>query len=160
MHPRSSLSLGQRERLVEWFEAGYGSRAAATRMGVGRDVVRKLERRWKLHGRLCLVSYSRKRSYSFETKKAVVERYLAGETAMEIAAACDLSSDQIVLAWVRVWREGGEDALHPKPKGRPKGPHAARVASEEDRLRKQVQRLEAENAYLKKLRDLRGQGYS
>lgn len=48
--------------------------------------------------------------------------------------------------------------MKPKPKGRPKGSAAPRLLSEEEKLRRQVERLEAENAYLKKLRDLRNQG--
>lgn len=149
MDPRSSLTQAQREYLVSLFESGFGSRAASASLGVSRDPVRKLERRWKLHGRLCLVSQTPKHSYSFEIKKAVIDRYLAGDTAMEIAAAFDLSSDQTVHAWVRAWRTGGDEALRPKLKGRPKSSGAAVVLSEEDKLRKQIQRLETENAYLK-----------
>ena len=46
----------------------------------------------------------------------------------------------------------------PKPKGRPKGSTALKRLTEEEKLRRQIARLEAENAYLKKLRDLRNQG--
>lgn len=158
MHGRSSLTEHQREQLVLLFETGIGSQAAATRLRVTPDAARGLARRWKLHGRLCLVEYPSKRTYPFEIKKEVVDRFLAGETVMELAATFHLSSDQIVKRWVRDWRAGGDEALMPRPKGRPKGSAKPVPVSEEDRLRREVKRLEAENAYLKKLRDLREQG--
>ena len=97
-------------------------------------------------------------SYSFDVKKEVVERFLAGETRMELAREFALSSPGIVKRWVHLWRQGGDEALMPKPKGRPKGSSKSQPLSEEDRLRRRVEQLEAENAYLKKLRDLRNQG--
>jgi len=91
-----------------------------------------------------------KQQYSFEIKKEVVERHLAGETRMDLARVFALSSDQLVKDWTRKWRKGGDDALKPKSKGRPKGSAASKVLTEEDKLRRQIERLEAENAYLKK----------
>lgn len=155
MRARSSLTEHQREQLVTFFEVGIRSRAAARRLGVGRDPVRRLERRWFLHGRLCLVESPTKRAFPFEVKKEVVTRHLAGETKMELASEFSLSSDQLVLKWTRDWRAGGDAALMPKPKGRPKGAVKPASVSVEDQLRREVKRLEAENAYLKKLRDLR-----
>lgn len=96
----------------------------------------------------------------FETKKLIVDRFLAGETAMDLAAEFGLSSGSLVNAWVRTWRQGGDEALKPKPKGRPKGSTSAGPLSEEDKLRRENDRLRAENAFLKKLRDLREQGHA
>ena len=158
MRARSSLSEHQREQLVDLFEQGMGCRAAASVLGVSRDAVRCLYRRFVLHGRLCLVEKPTKQQHSFEIKKMVVERHLAGETKMDLAREFDLSSGQLVNDWSRTWRKGGDDALKPKPKGRPKGSSAPKRLTEEEKLRRQIERLEAENAYLKKLRDLRNQG--
>ena len=158
LRARSSLSEYQREQLVELFEQGMGYRAAANALGVSGCAVRKLYRRFKLHGRLCLVEKPIKQQYSFEIKKEVVQRHLAGETAMDLAREFNLSSDQLVKDWVSKWRKGDDEALKPKPKGRPKGSTAPKPLSEEEKLRSQIARLEAENAYLKKLRDLRNQG--
>lgn len=98
-----------------------------------------------------------KQTYSFEIKKEVVSRNLAGESRMDLAWEFGLSSDFLVKDWVRAWRAGGDDALRPKPKGRPKGSSSSKPLTEEDRLRREVEKLRAENAYLKKLRDLRNQ---
>lgn len=158
MRARSSLGEHQREQLVELFEQGMGYRAAANALGVSKDAARMLYRRFTLHGRLCLVEKPTKQQYSFDIKKEVVQRHLAGETAMDLASEFGLSSDQLVKGWSRKWRKGGDEALKPKPKGRPKGSVAPKPLTEEEKLRRQIARLEAENAYLKKLRDLRNQG--
>ena len=160
MRARSSLSEYQREQLVECFEQGMGYEAAANALGVSKYAVRTLYRRFQLHGRLCLVEKPTKQQYSFDIKKEVVQRHLAGETAMDLAREFGLSSDQLVKGWSWKWRKGGDEALKPKPKGRPKGSAAPKRLSEEEKLRRQIARLEAENAYLKKLRDLRNQGHA
>lgn len=133
-----------------------GYTAAANALGVSKYAARMLCRRFKLHGRLCLVEKPTKQQYSFEIKKEVVQRHLAGETKMDLAREFGLSSDQLVTSWSWEWR--GDEALKPKPKGRPKGSAAPKPLTEEEKLRRRIARLEAENAYLKKLRDLRNQG--
>ena len=84
MRARSSLSEVQREAAVAWFEKGVGYRAAATLLDVPWVPVRALYRRWRIHGQGVLVSKPAK-SYSFEFKLALVERFLAGETGPDLA---------------------------------------------------------------------------
>lgn len=92
--------------------------------------------------------------YSFEIKKEVVDRFIADESKMDLAREFALSSDQLVASWVRAWRAGGDEALRPKPKGRPRGSTKPKPVTEEDKLRRRVEQLEAENAYLKKIAGL------
>ena len=158
LRARSSLNEHQREQLVELFEQGMGYQAAANALGVSKYAARKFCRRFKQHGRLCIVEKPTKQQYSFDIKKEVIQRHLAGETAMDLAREFGLSSEQLVGGWSLRWRKGGDEALKPKPKGRPKGSVVSKPLSEEAKLRRQIARLEAENAYLKKLRDLRNQG--
>ena len=75
---------------------------------------------------------------------------------LRVNLACH--QQQLVRGWSWKWRKDGDDALKPKPKGRPKGSVTPKPLSEEDKLRRENERLRAENAYLKKLRDLRNQG--
>lgn len=159
MRTRSTLTEGQRERLVELFEAGMGAAVAASELNVRYYATEKLYARWRLHGRLCLMEKPTKTQYSFETKKEVVDRYLAGETGMDLAAEFHISSKGLVQTWARTWRQGGDEALMPKPKGRPKDAAETEPLSEEEKLRRENKRLLAEVAYLKKLRDLRAQGH-
>ncbi|WP_235508399.1 helix-turn-helix domain-containing protein [Agromyces sp. Soil535] len=100
-------------------------------------------------------------SYSFEFKLAIVQRFIAGETALDLAREYDLSSPRLIQTWARAYRRDGEDALRPKPKGRARNGGervGRRELSELEKLRSENARLEAENAYLKKLRALRAQG--
>ncbi|CAB0666117.1 transposase [Corynebacterium diphtheriae] len=71
MHPRSKLSQAQREQAVELFEQGYGATAVANRLGVKQRQIQRLEGRFRLHGRLCLVSKP--------TKKTVLLRHQDGD---------------------------------------------------------------------------------
>lgn len=157
MYPGSSLSEPQRESAVSLFEAGYGTKAVATRLGVSRTAVGRLHDRWTLRGAGALMTTPGKRSFTFEFKLEVVRRFVAGEaTALELAREHDLSSPKLVETWARLYRSEGEDALRPKPKGRPAAADSSGL-SELEQLRRENLRLSAENAYLKKLRALRTQ---
>jgi transposase-like protein len=147
-----SLTAEQRAAAVVLFAAGHGRYAVATQLGVARDAVRRLHDRWRIHGDDVLVTTPAKRSYAFELKREVVQRFLAGETKVALAQAYDLSSPQLVGAWVRAWRRDGEDGLRPSPKGRPRANPAAET--ELECLRRENERLRAEVAYLGKLRAL------
>ena len=141
------------------FEKGLGYRAVARSLDAPGVPVRALYGRWRIHGQGVLVSKPAK-SYSFEFKLALVERFLAGETGPDLAVEAGLSSRQLLQKWVRAYRLEGEDALRPKPKGRPRKPDSPPTAElpELERLRRENERLRAEVAYLGKLRALREQG--
>lgn len=147
MRAQSSLTIDQRKQLVDLFEQGWGYIAAARRLNVSKYAVRTLQRRFTLHGKLCLVEKPTKQQYSFEVKKEVVDRFNAGESKMDLARDFGLSSEQLVSSWIRAWRTGGDEALRPKPKGRPKGRSPVKALTEEDKLRRENE----------KLRDLRNQ---
>jgi len=152
----SSLSDEQREAAVVLFESGYGWRAVARRLGVGPKAVERLHNLWRVRGRGALVTKSTRQVYSFEVKCAIVQRFLAGETSIALAQAYALSTPKLVEAWVRTYRDDGEDGLRPKPKGRPTQEPAPPVGeeSELERLRRENERLRAEVAYLGKLKAL------
>ena len=57
--------------------------------------------------------------------------------------------------WCALYREGGAEALRPKPRGRPRGSGPReRGRTREQELEERCRRLETEVAYLKKLRAL------
>ena len=58
--------------------------------------------------------------------------------------------------WVKAYREGGPEALAPRPKGRPRkaGGGSPKHADRAQELEEENRRLRAEVAYLKKLRAL------
>ena len=80
--------------------------------------------------------------------RAVVDGGMAKPEAMErfgIASATPLKQ------WCRLYRGGGAEALRPRPRGRPRGSGAkAAPTTREQELEREVRRLEAQVAYLKK----------
>jgi transposase-like protein len=152
------LSEAQREAAVALFEKGVGYRSAAKLLGGSLAPVKALHLRWRIHGQGALVAKPTK-SYSFEFKLALVERFLAGEPAPELAVEAGLSSRELLQKWVRAYRRDGADALRPKTRGRPRKPAAPPPPeiSELDRLRGENERLRAQVAYLGKLRALKEQ---
>jgi transposase-like protein len=153
------LSEAQREAAVALFEKGVGYRSTAKLVDGCLAPVKALHLRWRIHGQGALVAKPTK-SYSFEFKLALVERFLAGEPGPELAVEAGLSSRELLQKWVRAYRRDGADALRPKPNGRPgkaSAPPPAEI-SELERLRRENERLRAQVAYLGKLRALREQG--
>lgn len=164
MRSDSSLSVEQRVAAVAAFVAGYGSRAAARRLGLPVRPVNLLYDRWVRHGKMVLVARDTKVVYSWEFKRSIVARFLAGESARQLAAEFNFSSVDIVYSWVRVWRLAGDEGLRPKRRGRKPKTLIASLDQEgsarvvDAALIEENTRLKAEVAYLKKLRDLRDQG--
>ena len=150
-----------RERAAEMFERGLGYRFVARGLGVPAEAVRDWQKTYRATGRDGLLKMGKKHArYDFETKvaaaRAVVDDGMAKPEAMErfgIASATPLKQ------WCRLYRGGGAEALRPKPKGRPKGSGSKTPASRsrERELEDRVRKLEAENAYLKKLGALRAE---
>ena len=116
-----------RELAAELFERGLGYRSAARELGIPAKAVRKWEQTYRATGRDCLLNMGKTQArYGFETK---------------VSAASAVVDD-------RLYREGGAEALRPKPKGRPR--KEAAPMTREQELEREVRRLEAEVAYLKK----------
>ena len=160
MRQDSSLTAEQRLAAVVLFDAGVGHVAVSSRLGVNVEAARWLEARFKIWGRAALESKPTKQAYSFEFKLALVRQFLGGEgTKPGLARIHQLSSPKLLGKWVQIYREQGEEGLRPKDRGRPKSaPRTpAGEVSELEKLRRENQRLQAENAYLKKVRALRHQ---
>ena len=95
-------------------------------------------------------------SYTYEQKVAAASAVVdGGATKAEAMAEFGIMSPAPLERWCRLYREGGAEALEPKPKGRPKGSRAEpRERTREQELEERCRRLETEIAYLKKLRAL------
>lgn len=161
MRGDSSLTVEQRASAIGLFGDGWARKAVATRLEVSVWAVGELYDRWRLRGSAALVSKPTKRSFSFEFKLDVVTRFLAGETKLDLAREFDLSSPKLIEVWTRIYRNEGEDGLRPKRRGRPPVPDDQAGSggdSELAALRRENERLRAENAYLGKLRALRMSG--
>lgn len=103
---------------------------------------------------------SRQAKYTWEQKCAAARAVVDGGLMMrEAMAAFGIASLSPLEKWCKLYREGGEEALKPKPKGRPRGSAAKPKppTTREEELEIRVRKLEAENAYLKKLEALRAE---
>ncbi len=157
MSKASPLTLEQRWAAIEYFVRGYGPHVTASWLGVRVWTVKALFERWQVRGTLAVMSAPSSKSYSLELKHEVVHRFLAGETAPDLAAEYEISSPQQVRDWVLKYRKHGAAGLRPQSRGRPPKTSDEAPTSELEQLREQNLALQAEVAYLKKLRALRAQ---
>ena len=99
------------------------------------------------------------RHWTPEDKICVVQRILGGESYHEVAHSLGMSTKTQVMIWHRKYLELGWDGLKLDGRGRkrkmgskPIKPSKSKSQAEEIvELRKRLEYLEAENAYLKKL---------
>ena len=145
-----------REQAVEMFERGFGYRLTAGRLGVSAETVREWQKMYRVIGRGGLLAMGVKRArYDYETKVAAARAVVdGGMSKPEAMVRFDIASATPLKKWCRLYREGGAQALKPKPKGRPKG---AVPPTREEELEERVRKLEAQVAYLKKSIALKAQ---
>ena len=141
-----------RELACGLFDRGLGYKSAAGRLGVPARAVRQWWLTYRAVGRGALLDMGVHRTYDYETKvaaaSAVVDGGMGKPEAME---RFGIASESPLRSWCRLYREGGAEALRPKPKGRPRGSGAgAAPPTREQELERRIRKLEAENAYLKK----------
>ena len=142
-----------REQAVEMFERGFSYRLTARRLGVSAETVRGWQKTYRVIGKDGLLAMGVKHArYDYETKvaaaRAVVE---GGMSKPEAMMRFGIASATSLKQWCRLYREGGAQALMPKPKGRPKGSGMGAVPpTREEELAERVRKLEAQVAYLKK----------
>ena len=148
-----------REQAVVMFERGFGYRLTARRLGVSAETVREWQKMYRVIGRGGLVAMGAKRaSYDYETKVAAARAVVdGGMSKPEAMVRFGIASATPLKQWCRLYREGGAQALKPKPKGRPKGSVRAVAPTREEELEERVRKLEAQVAYLKKSIALKAQ---
>ena len=89
------------------------------------------------------------KSYSPELKLAAVRMHVEeGQTLTATLEHFGIRNRNQLKNWCALYREGGSEALAPRPKGRRKKPEV--TAPVDETLDERCRRLEVENAYLKK----------
>ena len=160
-----SINLGLRhnrmlrEQAVKMFESGFGYGLTARKLGMSAATVREWQKMYHVIGRNGLLAMGVKQArYDYETKvaaaKAVVD---GGMSKPEAMARFGIASTTPLKQWCRLYRQGGAQALKPKPRGRPKGSVRAVPPTREEELEERVRKLEAQVAYLKKSIALKAQ---
>ena len=154
---RVKHGIEARRAAIGLFERGHGFESAAKALSVPRDTVRQwLYVYWSFGSEVLLSMDGKQARYTYEQKvaaaSAVVDGGMSKRDAMEAFGVMSLAP---LKRWCALYREGGAEALRPKPKGRPKGSKAKpRERTREQELEERCRRLETEVAYLKKLRAL------
>ena len=148
-----------REQAVEMFERGFSYRLTARRLGVSAETVRGWQKTYRVIGKDGLLAMGVKHArYDYETKVAAARAVVdGGMSKPEAMTRFGIASATSLKQWCRLYREGGAQALKPKPKGRPKGSVRAAPPTREEELEERVRKLEAQVAYLKKSIALKAQ---
>ena len=160
-----SINLGMRhnrllrEQAAQMFKKGHGYRLTARKLGVSAATVREWQKTYRVIGRSGFLAMGIKQArYDYETKvaaaKAVVD---GGMSKPEAMMRFGIASATPLKQWCRLYRQGGAQALKPKPKGRPKGSVRAVPPTREEELEERVRKLEAQVVYLKKSIALKAQ---
>lgn len=161
-----SINLGLRhdrllrEQAAQMFERGFGYGLTARKLGVSAETVREWQKMYRVIGRDGLLTMGVKRTkYDYETKVAAAAAVVdGGMSKPEAMVHFGIASATPLKQWCRLYRQGGAQALKPKPKGRPKGLGVGAVPpTREEELAERVRKLEAQVAYLKKSIALKAQ---
>ena len=153
MTRRTIYDAVTRSRAAGLYDEGYGVRSIADLIHVPYAAVRQWIDTYRSVGIEGLMVMGRKYTkYSFETKLAAARAVVdEGMTKADAMAKFGIASMTPLKNWMKAYREGGPEALRPKPKGRPKGSASPpKELTREQELERRIQKLEAENAYLKK----------
>lgn len=118
---------GVRSAAADMFEKGFGYTSAAHKLGVPLDAVRQWQETFRSVGREALLDMGRNRTYDWETKVAAASAAVDfGKPRSEVMRKFGIASRSPLDSWCRKYREGGAEALRPRPKGRPRGPKPPR----------------------------------
>lgn len=151
---RVKHDIEARKAAIGLFERGHGFKSAAKALSVPRDTVRQWLYVYRSFGSEVLLSMDGKQTrYTYEQKvaaaSAVVDGGMGKQDAMKAFGVMSLAP---LKRWCALYREGGAEALRPKPRGRPRGSGPKpRGRTREQELEERCRRLETEVAYLKKI---------
>ena len=146
-----------RKEAAELIARGHGKRALSSEPAIPIGIAEEWVHAYGAVGEEVFLDMgSTRRRYDYGTKLAAAQDYVDnGLTRREVLSKYGVANQTQLKRWARAYREGGPEALRPKPRGRPRagdGPPGA--AAREQELEAENRRLRAEVAYLKKLRAL------
>ena len=133
----------ERDEATKLFAQGWGARAVASRLGLHRRVVQRWEYAWRALGEEAQLPVYKQYS---QDEKVRAARMVADEGAPKprVMEAMGIRSLSALDRWVRAYREGGPDALVPRPRGRPRKAPTPTYATREEELEARVRELELE----------------
>ena len=136
------------------FERGFGYKYAASVLGLPHRTVKQWLYTYRASGKEALFVTSHK-TYSHDLKVAAARDVVeSGMTRSDVMAKYGIASITPLNRWCSAYREGGRDALLPKPKGRPRKSEKPAYASREKELEARVRELELELEIQKRINAL------
>lgn len=156
----TKFNLETKKKFIELVESNKHSIGSASKeIGISESVGKRWWKMYNNHGYEGLIMKSG--SYSGEFKLNAVKYMHNNHLSInEASAKLGIPSDATLLMWERIYYEEGEEGLLAERRGRPKKPmnnksiklpNNKNISKEtEEDLIAEVQRLRAENAYLKK----------
>ncbi|MEC4185465.1 helix-turn-helix domain-containing protein [Adlercreutzia sp. R21] len=142
-----------RAEAVRYFEMGFANKIVGRLLGIPHGTVKRWLYAYRALGKEALF-VTKHKTYSHDLKveaaRAVTEGRMSKPEAM---AAYGVKGRTQINEWCRLYREGGADALLPKPKGRPKKTEPA-FSSREEELEARVRELELELEIQKRINAL------
>ena len=164
----AKYSMECKLKIVREYLAGKGSYEALSKQHkIASGHIKTWVKVYEAFGAKGLERSHAQQTYTFEFKRSAVECYLSTEASyQEVAIAFGLNNPSLLARWTKEYRNGGVDALRPKPKGRaPAMPRKKKEQTKDlpqDETAQQLKALQDENlklrievAYLKELRRLR-----
>lgn len=161
------------KEIAKLVDEGYTYMRLAPKFGVSNSVMRRIIRRYKIHGIEGIIHGSSK-TFTIEEKLAIIDRYYAGESKSSLAIEINVR-DSLIHQWITKYEKLGYNGLidnRGRPgvskMGRPRKNQTKDLSStteamapvtdaereELNRLRKENYRLQMENECLKKLQAL------
>lgn len=114
-----------RKAAIGLFELGRGYKSAAIALSLPAEAVRRWQEIYRAFGSEVLLRMDGKQGrYTYEQKVAAAAVVDGGMTKTEAMAAFGIMSMSPLKKWCALYREGGAEALRPRPKGRPSGSRA------------------------------------
>ena len=136
--------MSVRQAAADLLSRGAGEKRVAAALGIPEKTAERWQYTYRALGKEALFVTTHKK-YSHELKVAAARDVVEnGMTRPDVMAKFGIASLSPLERWCRAYREGGPDALLPKPKGRPRKPADPVYASREEELEARVRELELE----------------
>lgn len=146
-------SMEVRSEAARYFDLGFAENSVSKTLSISKSIVKKWLYTYRALGKEALFVTKHKvysHALKVEAAKAVVEGMMSKPEAMK---AYGLKSKTQIDTWCKLYKQGGPDALLPKPKGRPKKTMPT-FSSREEELEARVQELELELEIQKRINAL------
>lgn len=155
---RKHYDDGFRREALRLVRTGMGKHSLARRLAMPVQTAEKWILLYRSGGEEAVMGAKGNRSYDWETKVAAARDHVEGGMSVaEVMAKYAIASVAPLERWCREYRSGGEEALRPRPKGRPRGAKSKPrpKPTREQELMEEIAFLRAKVAYLEKARALR-----